>query len=63
MLLNNVWDKNEIKKKIKRKLENMERKYTLHIQKSMGHCQSSSKKKIHSNTGLPQERRNFKIAI
>jgi len=52
MLLNNQQITEEIKK------ENMHRnewKWKHNNPKPMGHCKSSGKGKVHSNTGLPQK--------
>ena len=54
-LLNNQQITEEIKKEIK--IWN-KWKWKHNNPKPMGHCKSSEKRKIHSNTGLPQETRN-----
>ena len=54
MLLNNQ----QITEEIKKRNQNMHRnewKWKDNNPKPMGHCKSSAKGKIHSNTGLPQE--------
>ena len=56
MLLNNQQITEEIKKEIKICIERNENKNTT-TQKLWGHCKSSAKGKVHSNTGLPQETR------
>ena len=53
-LLNNQQIIEEIKKEIRICIEMNENKNSL---KAMGHCKSSAKGKVHSNTGLPQEAR------
>ena len=56
MLLNNQQITEEIKKEIKICIETNENENTA-TQKPMGHCKSSAKGKVHSNTGIPQETR------
>ena len=51
-LLNNQLITEEIKKEIKICIEMNEMKT-----KPVGHCKSSAKGKVHSNTGIPQETR------
>ena len=51
-LLNNQQITEEIKKEIKIYIETNDNENNL---KPMGHCKSSTKGKVHSNTGLPQE--------
>ena len=52
-LLNNQQITEEIKKEIKICIEMNENENTQ--TKSCGHCKSSAKGKVHSNTGIPQE--------
>ena len=54
MLLNNQQITEEIKKRNKNMHRN-EWKWKHNNPKPMGHCESSAKGKVHSNTGLPQE--------
>ena len=56
MLQNNQQIIEEIKKEIKICIE-MNENETHNNLKPMGHCKSSAKGKVHSNTGLPQETR------
>ena len=53
MVLNNECVNNDFKEEIKKYLETNENEHTT-LQKSMGHSQSSSERKIHSITGPPQ---------
>ena len=53
MLLNNQQITEEIKKETKICIEMNENENP----KPAGHCKSSAKGKVHSNTGIPQERR------
>ena len=55
MLLKNQQITEEIKKRNKNMHRN-ESKWK-HNPKPMGHCKSSAKGNVHSNTGLPQETR------
>ena len=57
MLLNNQWGTKEIKEEIKKYIETKENKYD--IPKFMGQSKSSSKREVHSNTGLPQKIRRI----
>ena len=52
MVLNNQQITEEIKKEIKICIEMNENENN---PKPMGHCKSSAKGKVHSNTGLPQK--------
>ena len=54
-LLNNQQFTEEIKKEIKICIETNENEKK--NPKSVGHCKSSAKGKVHSNTGKPQETR------
>ena len=54
MLLNNQQITEEIKKEIKICIEMNENE---NKPKPVGHCKSSAKGKVHSNTGIPQETR------
>ena len=54
-LLNNQQITDEIKKEIKICLEMKENKNN--NPKALGHCKSSGKGKVHSNSGIPQETR------
>ena len=56
MLLNNQQITEEIKKEIKMCIETDENK-NIATPKPMGFSKSSAKRKIHSNTSLPQETR------
>ena len=56
MLLNNQQTTEEIKKEIKICIEKKVKVKTQQP-KPMGHCKSSAKGKVHSNTSLPQETR------
>ena len=56
MLLNNQEITEEIKKEIKICIEMNENENKI-TQKPVGHCKSSAKGKVHSNTSLPQETR------
>ena len=55
MLLNNQQITEEIKKEIKICIEMNENENN--NPKPVGHCKSSVKGKVHSNTGIPQETR------
>ena len=55
MLLNNQWITEEIKEEIKKYLEANDNKDT--TLKTMGCSKSHSKRKVYSNTNLPQETR------
>ena len=54
-LLNNQEITEEFKKEIKIYIETNENKTEQAI--PVGHCKSSAKGKVHSNTGIPQETR------
>ena len=54
MFLNNQWVKEEINKYLP-----INENGNVMIQKPMEHRNSSSERKIHSKTGLPQETRNI----
>ena len=56
MLLNNQQITEEIKKEIKICIEMNENENTT-TQNLWGHYKSSAKRKVHSNTGIPQETR------
>ena len=54
MLLNNKWVNKEIKEKYQKiPWDKWKRKHN--VQKSMGCSKSTSKRKVYSDTGLPQE--------
>ena len=55
MLLNNQQITEEIKKEIKICIEMNENENT--TTQPVGHCKSSAKGKVHSNTSIPQETR------
>ena len=57
MLLNNQQITEEIKKEIKICIETNEMKWKWkhNNPKPVGHCKSSAKGKVHSNTSLPKE--------
>ena len=59
-LLNNQQITEQIKKEIKICIERNEDENTT-TQKPEGHCKSSAKRKVHSNTGIPQETRKSQI--
>ena len=56
MFLNNQQITEKIKKEIKMCIEK-NKKWEHDTPKLMGHCKSSAKRKVDSNTGLPQETR------
>ena len=60
LLLNNEWVKNEVKEESNKYLETNENEDTT-IQKSVGHWESSPKRKIHSITDLSQKKKSFKM--
>ena len=61
MLLNNQQITEEIKKEIKICKEKNENEKD--NPKPVGHCKSSAKGKVHSDTGIPQETRKSQINI
>ena len=58
MLLNNQQITEEIKKEIKICIEMNENENN---PKHVGHCKSSAKGKVHSNTGIPQKQEKSQI--
>ena len=52
-----ITNKSETKSKKKSKYALKQMKMKTQQPKPMGHCKSSAKRKVHCNTGLPQETR------
>ena len=61
-LNNTILNNQQITEEIKKRNQNMHKnkwKWKYNNPKPMGHCKSSAKGKVHSNTGLPQETRKI----
>lgn len=59
MLLKNEWNNQEIKGELKKKIHGDKWKWKHNGLKPLGSTKSSSKRKVYSNTGLPQEARTI----